>query len=66
MSLKLLFGIDPIRFFLGSLAVALAFGFPRYFDHWVYFPWFPNVLDSMIMAFIGAVLLWDVIRKVRK
>ena len=66
MSQKFLFGIDPFRFFLGSLAVALAFGFPRYFDHWVYFPLFPNVLDPMTMALVGAVLLWDVVRKVKK
>jgi len=63
---RFLFGIDPIRFFLGSLAVALAFGFPRYFGRWVYFPWFPNVLDSATMATVGAVLLWDVARSVRK
>jgi len=66
MSQKFLFGIDPFRFFLGSLAVALALGFTRYFDHWVYFPWFPNALDSITMLSVGAVLLWDVVRQVRK
>jgi hypothetical protein len=66
MSQKFLFGIDPIRFFLGGLAIGLAFGFPRYFGHWVYFPYFPNVLDSATMAIIGAFLLYDVLRKVRE
>jgi hypothetical protein len=66
MSQKLLFGMDPLRFFLGSLAVALALGFPLYFGHWVYFAWFPNILDTVTMASVGVVLLWDVVRKVGK
>jgi hypothetical protein len=43
----------------------LALGFLRYFDQWVYFPLFPNILDSATMAFIGIFLLWDVLKKVR-
>ncbi|HYB07593.1 MAG TPA: hypothetical protein VEB87_05515 [Nitrososphaerales archaeon] len=65
MSQKFLLDIDPIRFFLGFLAVGLALGFLRYFDQWVYFPLFPNILDSATMAFIGIFLLWDVLKKVR-
>jgi len=66
MSQKFLFNLDPVRFFLGSLALGLAFGFIRYFDHWVYFPMFPNIIDSATMALLGVVLLWDVARKIRK
>jgi hypothetical protein len=66
MSIKFLFGIDPVRFFLGALAIGLAFGFPRYFDRWVFFPWFPNILDSATMAAIGAFLLWDVARRIKR
>ena len=61
MGKRFLFGMDPFRFFLGSMAVALAFGFPRYFGHWVFFPWFPNILDSAMMALVGIVLLSDVV-----
>jgi len=66
MSQKFLFNLDPVRFFLGSLAIGLAFGFPRYFGHWVYFPWFPNIIDSATMALLGLVLLWDVARSMRR
>ena len=45
------------QFFLGGLAIGLAFGFVRYFDHWVYFPVIPNVLDALVMGIIGAYLI---------
>jgi hypothetical protein len=60
------YGIDGFRFFLGVLAVCLSIGFLRYFNQWVYFPFFPNVLDSTIMAIVGFVLLYDVVNKVRR
>jgi hypothetical protein len=66
MSREFAFGIDPLRFFLGFLAVGLSIAFLRYFDQWVYFPWFPNVLDSATMAIIGFVLLYDVVKKVQR
>jgi hypothetical protein len=65
VGLRFLNGLDPLRFFLGIVAIGLSFAFLRYFDHWVYFPWFPNVLDSATMAAVGFVLLYDVTRKVR-
>ena len=65
MSTKSLFGIDPVRFFLGALGICLAFGFPRYFERCAFFPWFPNILDSATMAVIGAFLLWDVARRIK-
>jgi hypothetical protein len=64
LSKSLINGIDPIRFFLGFLAIGLSVAFPRYFDQWVYFPWFPNIFDSATMAIVGFVLLYDVVRKV--
>ncbi len=53
------FLFDPIRFFFGVSAIAWAVGFARYFDHWVYFPVFPNILDSLGLAFIGVFLLYE-------
>jgi hypothetical protein len=66
MKRELVYGIDGFRFFLGVLAVCLSLGFIRYFDQWVYFPFFPNILDSTIMALVGFVLLYDVVKKVQR
>jgi hypothetical protein len=49
---------NPLQFFLGGCALAWALGFIRYFGHWVYFPVFPNIFDSLGMAFIGMYLLY--------
>ncbi len=51
-----------LQFFLGGLAIGLAVGFARYFDHWVYFPAFPNIVDTLIMGIIGAYLIKQSIR----
>ncbi|MGD0396013.1 MAG: hypothetical protein ABSB26_03780 [Nitrososphaerales archaeon] len=58
--------LNSIKFFLGFLAIGLAIGFLRYFGRWVYFPWFPNVLDSVAMGAIGAYLLYEVVAEVEK
>jgi hypothetical protein len=49
----------PLAFVLGISAFAWAFGFARYFDHWVFFSAFPNVLDSIGMSLIGVYLLYQ-------
>jgi hypothetical protein len=49
----------PLAFFLGIIAIAWAIGFARYFDHWVFFPAFPNILDSLGMSLIGIYLLYE-------
>lgn len=61
--MKVLWGLDPLRFFLGVSAFAWAVGFIRYFGAWVYFPWFPNVLDSIGMGLIGAFLFYEALQK---
>jgi hypothetical protein len=66
MSKFVINGIDPLRFLLGGLAIGLSLAFFRYFDQWVYFPWFPNILDSATMAIVGLVLLYDVVKKVQR
>jgi hypothetical protein len=63
IGLKLLWGLSSLRYFLGMLAVGLAVAFPRYWNHWVYFPAFPNVLDSAVMALIGSYLLYECVRE---
>jgi hypothetical protein len=57
--MKPLWGLSFPRFFLGAVSVAWAVGFARYFDRWVYFPAFPNVLDSLGMALVGGFLFWE-------
>ena len=47
----------------GSIAVALKF--VTYFDHWVFFPGFPNALDSVFIIF-SAVYLAVRLLKYRK
>jgi len=46
--------------------MGLSVAFLRYFNQWVYFPWFPNIIDSATMASIGFVLCYDVVRQVRE
>jgi uncharacterized membrane protein len=36
-----------IAFMFGTLGIALKF--PTYFDHWVFFPSFPNAFDSAFL-----------------
>ncbi len=57
---------SPLRYALGMSAVAFGEGFARYFNHTVLFPAFPNVLDSVGMVSIGAFLLIDVVRDVKR
>lgn len=53
----------PLAFVLGISAFAWAIGFARYFDHWVFFPAFPNVFDSLGMSLVGAYLLYVALGK---
>ena len=55
-----------MKFFLGMLAAGLAVAFPRYWNHWVYFPAFPNVLDSLAMALVGGYLLFECIKEAQR
>jgi len=50
---------NPLAFFLGVCAIAWAIGFARYFDHWVFFSAFPNVLDSIGLSLVGSYLLYE-------
>ncbi|MGD0478423.1 MAG: hypothetical protein ABSB29_09705 [Nitrososphaerales archaeon] len=53
----------PLAFVLGISAFAWAIGFARYFDHWVFFSAFPNILDSFGMSLIGIYLLYEALGK---
>jgi anaerobic C4-dicarboxylate transporter len=56
--MKLYLVRNPLQFFLGASAFAWALSFVRYLGHWVLFPTFPNILDSIGMALIGTYLLY--------
>ena len=53
----------PLAFVLAICAFAWALGFARYFDRWVYFPAFPNILDSLGISLIGIYLLYGALSK---
>ncbi|MGP8056657.1 MAG: hypothetical protein ACLP9K_03530 [Nitrososphaerales archaeon] len=55
----------PLAFVLGISAFAWAIGFARYFDHWVFFSAFPNILDSLGMSLVGVYLLYQALGKSR-
>jgi hypothetical protein len=42
---------------LGTVGIALKF--TVYFDRWVWFPWFPNVLDSVFLLCALAVVFYE-------
>jgi len=48
----------PLGFVLGVSAFAWGAGFARYFDRWVFFPAFPNILDTIGMSLVGVYLLY--------
>ena len=50
------FLLNPVKFFLGVASIAWALGFIRYFNHWVYFPIFPNILDSLCVECLGLLI----------
>jgi len=54
---------NPLAFILSGIAFAWAIGFTRYFDHWVFFPTFPNILDSLGLSMIGVYLLYKALAK---
>ncbi|HYB76173.1 MAG TPA: hypothetical protein VEC08_04365 [Nitrososphaerales archaeon] len=54
---------SPLAFVLGISAFAWAIGFARYFDHWVFFSAFPNILDSLGMSLVGVYLLYQALGK---
>jgi hypothetical protein len=57
---------SPTKFVLGICSLLWALAFVRYFDHWVYFPAFPNILDSLGMGAIGLYLLYDTLKESKK
>ena len=61
---RLVFIKSAKKFFLGGLALGLGIGFVRYFDHWVFFPTLPNILDSITMLVIGVFLLYESVKGV--
>ena len=43
----------PLDFMLGSFAIAYSYGFFKELDHYVNFPFFPNIIDIFILMLIG-------------
>ena len=56
---------SPLAFVLAICAFAWAIGFAKFFDHWVFFPAFPNILDSLGISLIGIYLLYVALGKSR-
>ena len=52
-----------IEILLGVGILSVGFKFASYWDHWVYFPTIPNVLDSVVLVLAGAFLLSRGIRR---
>ena len=63
--MKFAFIRNPLAFFLSGISFAWAIGFARYFDHWVFFPAFPNIFDSLGLSMVGAYLLYKALGKSR-
>ena len=51
-----------VEILLGSGIFAIGLKFASYWDHWVYFPSFPNVVDTMFLSLAAAFLLGRGIR----
>ena len=54
---------SPASVFLGVCIIAEGLGFMKFFNHWVYFPFFPNVLDSLVLIGAGAFFMIQSQRK---
>ncbi len=53
-----------VAFFFGTIAIALKF--VTFFNHWVYFPSFPNSLDSAFLISGSAYFVSYILYKRRK
>ena len=58
--------INKARFFFGVLSVMWGLAFLRYIGSWVFFPWFPNVLDVIGMVAVGGFIFFELITDVKK
>lgn len=52
-----------LAFVLGISAFVWAIVFAMYFDHWVFFSAFPNILESLGMSLVGVYLLYEALGK---
>ena len=56
--------IGILRVVFGASSIALALAWGKFIDvGYVYFPFFPNVLDVSLGVIIGLFLLWEAIKK---
>lgn len=69
--------LSPFPFLLSCLSFGLSIGFAKFYDRFVYlpnysvslppsivyFPFFPNVLDSMVLVVIAAYLMFIALQK---
>jgi hypothetical protein len=51
---------DCVLLILVSGTIGIALKFTTFFDKWVYFPSFPNVLDTSFLIFSVVYLVWKI------
>jgi len=49
---------DCIQIILVCGTIGIALKFTTFFNHWVYFPSFPNILDATFLIFTALYLTW--------
>ena len=52
-------GKDCLQIILICGTIGIALKFVTFFNHWVYFPSFPNALDSTFLIFSVLYLTWN-------
>lgn len=51
---------DCILIVLASGTIGIALKFTTFFDKWVYFPSFPNIIDATFLIFTVIYLVWKI------
>jgi len=49
---------DCVRIILVAGTIGIALKFTTFFNNWVYFPTFPNILDAMFLILSVIYLFW--------
>lgn len=53
-------GVALIDIMFAFGVTGIGFGFTKLFDHWVYYPFWPNIVDS---SFLVAAACWILVRR---
>ena len=57
---RLVWNLVIVALSLGAISVAAKFA--SFWNQWVYFPWWPNIADSMLLIVVGVCLLAYMLR----